>query len=68
MQAGEQQQKQQAQAHRDAGRCLQMAAEHCERAAQAYERGDAHEGQRLAQESERHSAEAKQAMQKAQQA
>ncbi len=61
MQSGQQNQ-QQAEAHRKAAKFNQMAAEHCERAALAYERGDTEEGQRLAGESERHMNEAKDAM------
>ena len=64
MKAAQRNHQQQAQAHREAARYSQMAAEHCERAAQAYERGDAQEGQWPAGGSERHMDEARNVIQK----
>ena len=59
--------QQKAQEHREAAMQYQMAADHCERAAQAFEGGNAQEGQRLAQESEKHMPQAQDCMQKAKQ-
>ena len=68
MAAGQQQVGQQkAQQHREAAKQYQAASDHCERAAQAFEGGDAQEGQRLAQESEKHMRQAQDCMQKARQ-
>ena len=59
--------QQKAQQHREAAKQYQAASDHCERAAQAFEGGNTQEGQRLAQESEKHMRQALDCMQKAKQ-